>query len=177
MNERGDQLSEKAQVALQTFFAKQRLAHASELAQSGRYLEAEGVLTHNGRVPDSPEELDLLARIAGQRGHFDKAERYWTIAQGRGLNSAECQTAIQGIDQARKSQDLRKRVIAISVVAAAIATIVALLLILLPLDTTPSTRPVTPSVDLTTLKQSKSEPPIQPIVIKLPEPLPKPAER
>src|SRR6266404_2590200 len=39
------------------------LARATELAQSGRLLEAEALLT-NGRNPESPKEMDLLARIA-----------------------------------------------------------------------------------------------------------------
>ena len=57
-----------------------RLARAAELARSGNYLEAEAVLAPNGHVPESPRELDVLARIAAQQERFDDATRYWNAA-------------------------------------------------------------------------------------------------
>ena len=73
-------LPTETQTALQNCFAQIRLARATELAQSGRLLEAEAVLVQNGELPDNPRELDLLARIAARQGHFDEARRRWNAA-------------------------------------------------------------------------------------------------
>lgn len=65
---------------LEEFFAKIRLARATELAQSGRLLEAEAVLAQNGELPHNASELDLLARIAARQGRFAEARRRWNAA-------------------------------------------------------------------------------------------------
>lgn len=57
-----------------------RLAQATELARSGNYLEAEALLAPSGHVPDSPRELDLLARIAAHQGRVTDARRFWELA-------------------------------------------------------------------------------------------------
>ena len=80
MNEQEQQLPTQAQAALEECFAQIRLARATELAQSKRFLEAEAVLMPNGELPKSPHELDLLARIAAQQGRFDEARRLWNTA-------------------------------------------------------------------------------------------------
>ena len=80
MNEHEQQLPTEARDALQNCFAQIRLARATELAQSGRLLEAEAVLAHNGELPHSAGELDLLARIATRQGRFDEARRRWDAA-------------------------------------------------------------------------------------------------
>ena len=49
--------------AINRFDRKIRLARASELAVSGRLLEAEALLISKERFPDTWDELDLLARI------------------------------------------------------------------------------------------------------------------
>jgi tetratricopeptide (TPR) repeat protein len=80
VNEREQQLPTQARTALQNCFAQIRLARATELAQSGRLLEAEAVLTHNGELPANVHDLDLLARIAARQGRFDEARRRWNAA-------------------------------------------------------------------------------------------------
>jgi hypothetical protein len=62
---------------LETCFAKIRLARATELAQSKRFLEAEAILSPNGILSDDPRELDLLARIAAKQEQFGKARQLW----------------------------------------------------------------------------------------------------
>lgn len=69
-----------AGTALKNCFVQVRLARATELAQSGRLLEAEAVLVRNGELPGSAIELDLLARIAARQARFDEARRYWNAA-------------------------------------------------------------------------------------------------
>jgi len=73
-------LPPEARTALEKCFAQIRLARATELAQSKRFLEAEAVLLPNGELPDDPRELDLLARIAAQQEQFSKARRLWEAA-------------------------------------------------------------------------------------------------
>jgi hypothetical protein len=70
----------ETRTALQNCFAQIRLARATELAQSGRLLEAEAVLAHNGELPHHAGELDLLARIAARQGRFDEARPRWNAA-------------------------------------------------------------------------------------------------
>ena len=74
------QLASEGRAALEDCFAKIRLARATELAQSKRFLEAEAVLSPNGELTDNPSELDLLARIAAQQEQFGKARRLWEAA-------------------------------------------------------------------------------------------------
>jgi tetratricopeptide (TPR) repeat protein len=71
---------QQTRAALEKCFAQIRLARATELAQSGRLLEAEAILTDNGKLPDNAGELDLLARIAARQGRFDEARRCWNAA-------------------------------------------------------------------------------------------------
>jgi tetratricopeptide (TPR) repeat protein len=80
VNEYEQELPTEARTALQNCFAQIRLARATELAQSGRLLEAEAALAQNGELPHNASELDLLARIAARQGRFDEARRRWNAA-------------------------------------------------------------------------------------------------
>lgn len=80
MNEYEQQLPTEARTALENCFAQIRLARATELAQSGRLLEAEAVLVQNGELPHNAGELDLMARIAARQGRFNEARRRWNAA-------------------------------------------------------------------------------------------------
>ena len=80
MNENPQLLPAETRDALHNCFAQIRLARATELAQSGRLLEAEAVLAQNGELPHNAGELDLLARIATRQGRFDEARRRWNAA-------------------------------------------------------------------------------------------------
>jgi predicted Zn-dependent protease len=80
VNENEQQLPTEARTALGKCFAHIRLARATELAQSGRFLEAEAVLVQNGELPEDPRALDLLARIAARQGRFSEARRRWEAA-------------------------------------------------------------------------------------------------
>ena len=69
--------STQVRAALEECLAQIRLARATELAQLRKFVEAEGVLSPNGELPDNPRELDLLARIAVHRGELPQARRLW----------------------------------------------------------------------------------------------------
>jgi Flp pilus assembly protein TadD len=80
VNQNEQQLLSEHRVAIQNCVAAIRLARATELAQSGRLLEAEAVLVQDGELPSTANELDLLARIAARQGRFGEARRRWESA-------------------------------------------------------------------------------------------------
>ena len=65
---------------VESCLAKIRFARATELAQSGRFLEAEAILLPKGVLTEDPCELDLLARIAAKQEQFGKARHLWEVA-------------------------------------------------------------------------------------------------
>lgn len=80
-----------------------RYARAVELARSGKYLEAEAVLLPKGLLPDSPRELDLLARIATLQQQFSRAEKLWEAASRKSSGNveySECLEVIRHMDPA-----------------------------------------------------------------------------
>jgi hypothetical protein len=66
--------------AIDRFNQEIQLARASELALSGRLLQAEALLVSKERFPNTWEELDLLARIRVREGKLADALQLW----GRG---------------------------------------------------------------------------------------------
>ena len=61
-------------------FKDMRFARAAELARAKEYDEAVAALAPAGRLPTDPNKLDLLARIAAQRGRYLEAEKLWEDA-------------------------------------------------------------------------------------------------
>ena len=178
MNEHEQKLPEGARVGLKKLFAEIRFARATELAQSGRFLEAEGLLNPNGELPDNPAELDLLARIAGQRGQFDKARRYWTVARQRGLNNASYESGIGGIQQVQDAASNRRKISAISLATAAVVTGVAIAVIFWPSKQLPLPKAPSPQVQPALTQLQKPEPSVPPpIIFKITQPTTTPAER
>ena len=64
-----------------------RLARATELAQSGRFAEAEAILCPNGGLPGNAPELDLLARIKFHKGKPREARPLWEAALQKDPNN------------------------------------------------------------------------------------------
>lgn len=74
--------SRNDQATLWALIEKTTLAHASDLARSGRYAEAETVIQDAIRDRDaSPAILDLLARIHAQQRHWKEADAAWSQAR------------------------------------------------------------------------------------------------
>jgi hypothetical protein len=65
---------------LESCSAQIRLARATELALSSRFLEVEAILSPQGGLTNDPCELDLLARIAAKQEQFGKACSLWEAA-------------------------------------------------------------------------------------------------
>ncbi len=102
MNENPQSLPVEARTALQHCFGQIRLARAAELAQSGRFLEAEAALIHNGQLPQSAPELDLLARIAARQGRFDEARQRWNVALQMDPGNETYRQCIEHLTPARR---------------------------------------------------------------------------
>ena len=88
-------MPQQARIALEECFAQMRLARATELAQSKRFLEAEAALMPNGQLPDNPRELDLLARIAAQQDRLSDAHRLWETALQKDPHNPEYEDCLQ----------------------------------------------------------------------------------
>lgn len=93
-NERRDEVLRIAQ----RFDDRLRLARASELALSGRLLEAEALL-YPGNLPMSDDELDLLARIHVKQGQYDLARRRWGAVTKNGVRHVESEECVKSLDQ------------------------------------------------------------------------------
>ena len=90
--------------ALKEFLDQVRFARAVELAHSRRYLEAEGLLSPNGRESSEPKELDLLARIAAQQKQYARARRLWESALTQSPENADYKRAIERTREAEQFQ-------------------------------------------------------------------------
>jgi len=84
-------------------FSEIRLARATELAQSERFAEAEAVLREGGYDPANARELDLLARMAAQQGHFDEARRHWNKALQLESGNRTFQQCLKSLTGARQA--------------------------------------------------------------------------
>ncbi|HOC54201.1 MAG TPA: tetratricopeptide repeat protein [Verrucomicrobiota bacterium] len=103
-----------------------RFARAAQLAQSDRYLEAEGILCSNGHLPENPHELDLLARIAVHQGRNSQARRLWEAALSRDPKNEtyqECLTRLGDLPRFRISFDTVLSCIVWITIALSIATL------------------------------------------------------
>lgn len=95
-----------------------RLARASELARSGRLLEAETLISEEQGVRESFAGIDLLARIYVKHGKYGEALRLWRKLShmDHGTNSAD--QCIQSLTAFAESE-LNRRKLALILLAAA----------------------------------------------------------
>lgn len=133
MNSETQQIAPEARVALEGCFAKIRLARATELAQSRRFLEAEAVLMLNGELPSNPQELDLLARIAAQQQQFPKARRLWEAAVQKSPASVEYAQCLERVRKMERTSELTDKVLNYVVWVVVLSGIAAIAYSFLPL--------------------------------------------
>lgn len=82
---------------------------AQNLVVSGRLDEAELLLRKNGDLSISIEALDLLARIAVQRGQINQAEQLWKTVLEKDPNNEAANAAIKRLESPWISIALIKR--------------------------------------------------------------------
>jgi hypothetical protein len=107
------------------------LARASELALSGRLLEAETLLLSKERFPNTWEELDLLARIRVRQGKLADALRLW----GRGATipthssrAHACIASLQNYAAAKFKRDRQMFIVLWALWSTAVFGVVALVM-------------------------------------------------
>lgn len=115
--------------ALRNCFFQLRLTCATELAQSGRLLEAEAVRVQNGEQSSNASELDLLTRIAIRLGKFDETRRCWNTAiQREPRNEINCLNRLTSVRRIVRlivhHQDTLLNILVLSTVAFAAAVYV-----------------------------------------------------
>jgi len=125
-----------------------RLARATDLAHSRRYLEAIALLAPQGDLPSSAKELDLLARIAARQRRYADAERYWRKASETTPDTADYREAAICAARAGRNLTQIKQVVLASLIAIVLA-VIFLAIINLIMGSIPSAsgnkKPIAPS--------------------------------
>src|SRR5688572_23819886 len=91
---------------LTDYFEQIRFARAAELARHGHYLEAEALLCPLGALPENPNEIDLLARIAAQQRQYRRAEELWKRAVLKTGTGATFPLALEALERLRAQKQL-----------------------------------------------------------------------
>ena len=107
---------------LENHFKELRFARAAELARSGRFLEAEGLLSLGGQESSDPKELDLLARMAALQHQYDRARHLW----GRALQKSSDPAPYKRSIECTKEEESRRAKIRIGAMAAIVVLSVGL---------------------------------------------------
>src|SRR5687767_11144522 len=94
---------------LTEYFDQIRVARASELARSGRYLEAEALLCPKGELPPNPKEIDLLARIAALQRDYDRAEELWKKALAMSPSPESFPEALAALERVRGQKEVQRQ--------------------------------------------------------------------
>jgi len=118
--------------AIDRFDRKIQLARASELALSGRLLEAEALLVSKEQFPDTWEELDLLARIRVREGKFADALKLWSRGASiptRSARARACIASLQDYAAAKFKRDRQMFIVLWALWSSAVVGIVAVVLL------------------------------------------------
>ena len=105
---------------------KLRLARATDMAKSGRFLEAESLLHPLGGKPEGARELDLLARIALRRWRLEKARRFWEAAMRAEPANEQYVKCLKKLNQWEEKAKCWAKIAGIGLVAFAVAILVIL---------------------------------------------------
>jgi len=106
--------------------AQAMLSKAASLARKGKYAAAESLLKQLiGSKNESPDAMDLLARICAQQGRFSEAEAFWRRALEVEPNN---ETYLAGL---KRIAQLRSRPLWLGILAPIGAALFAILVVLL----------------------------------------------
>lgn len=106
-----DPISTQIRATLGAAFEQIRLARAAELARSSRLLEAAAILAPDGRLPENPQGLDMLARIAVRLQDFDTAQCCWRNASQMEPGNPAYAECLGELQLARRKERLRRKVV------------------------------------------------------------------
>jgi len=100
------------------------VSHATELARSGRYADAESALALAERTPPA---LDLLARICAQQGRLVEAQALWSEATRLEPNNESFRTALQRVARMNRGSSWVRAGRFLAAVAIAVLLVILLL--------------------------------------------------
>jgi hypothetical protein len=114
----------------QAFSLRLRLARSAELALAGSLLRAEELLTPGGSLPETAEELDLLARIHVQQRRYAEAHKRWKEALRVSGGKSSYQDALDSLNAYVTVLQRRRRILlfAASIVILILTTVLAFIL-------------------------------------------------
>lgn len=108
-----------------------RFVQATELVRSGKYSEAEAMLSPKGQAPDTARELDLLARINAHQERFDDAVRYWQAALKKDPGNSTYKNCLEQLSDIQSGKGLpdgeRSSILRVGIGACVILLIIGLL--------------------------------------------------
>jgi hypothetical protein len=105
-----------------------RLARASDLAMSHRFLEAEGLICEKGLTNLDSDHLDLLARIYVRQNRFLEARDAWKRASATNSDRAKYSLLLNDLASFEVVVAKRKRLVFITAIALVILFILILCL-------------------------------------------------
>jgi tetratricopeptide (TPR) repeat protein len=108
------------------------LLYASQLATCGQLDEAEKLIKEDKMLSSSPMSLDLLARIAVQKGHFNQAKKLWQMALALDPDNKTIQIALACISGPWLFQSMLKRISFLTIVALIITFVISEVMAIFP---------------------------------------------
>jgi len=122
------QSADPSAAIIEGFSKKLRLARASELALSRKFLEAESLLCGRGLVSSDPDDLDLLARIYLKQERFTDAREAWNRASVADQNKTRYAPLLEELAKLEIEYVRRKwRIVAASAIMFAVAMVIIIL--------------------------------------------------
>ena len=115
---------------VRVFSLRLRLARSTELALAGSLLRAEELLTSGGNLPETAEELDLLARILVQQKRYAEAQKRWKDAFRVSGGQICYKDALDSLNGYVLALHRRKQILllAVSIVSLILTTVLAYIL-------------------------------------------------
>jgi len=121
-------------VIVTAFESRMRLARASEHAVAGRLFEAEALLAPPGKLPNTWDEIDLLARIYVYQSKFAQALRLWKKSLVIPGHEEIVAARVESLNAyANRQFEIRRNVVIAIVVAWVVLFVVTLVLLVVRL--------------------------------------------
>lgn len=95
---------------IRDFSLKLRLARSAELALAGSLFRAEELLMYGGELPQTAEELDLLARILVRQQRYVEAQKRWNDALRASNGESRYQDALDSLNLYLKTLKHKKQI-------------------------------------------------------------------
>jgi hypothetical protein len=96
---------------VRVFCRRLRMARAAEIASVGVLYRAEELLMPEGNLPDTPEELDLLARILVRQKRYVEAKKRWNDALRASGGESYYEDALKSLNNYLRTLKWRRQIL------------------------------------------------------------------